>query len=52
MEESTSIFRSLFIVEKGGFDCFIVTLGPLGSQSLLYPVPYRHPMIKFVVGTL
>ena len=52
MEASTSIFRSVFIVENGGFDCFTVTLAPLGSQNLIYPVPYRHQTIKLLVGTL
>ena len=51
MKASTSIFCSVFIVEKDGFDCFTVTLAPLGSQSLLYPVPYHHQTIKLVVGT-
>ena len=35
MEALTSIFHSVIIVEKGGFDYFDVTLAPLGSQSLL-----------------
>ena len=52
MEVSTSIFRSIFIVEKGGFDCFAVTLAPLESQGLLYTVLYHHQTIKLVVGTL
>ena len=52
METSTIIFRSVFIVEKSGFDCFAVTLAPLGSRSLLYPVLYCHQTIKLVVGTL
>ena len=52
MEASNSIFNSVFIVEKGGLDCFAVTLAPLRSQSLLYPVLYHHQTIKLVVGTL
>ena len=52
MEALTSIFHSVIIVEKGGFDYFAVTLAPLGSQSLLYPVPHLHQPIKLVVRTL
>ena len=52
MEVLTSIFRSVFIVEKGRFDCFTVTLVPLGGQSLLYHVPHCHQTIKLVVGIL
>ena len=55
MEASTSTFCSVFKVfkvEQGGFDCFAVTLAPLGSQNLLYPVPYHYQTIKLVVGTL